>query len=972
MQLRGEPNGPRWVGTPLLLRCRMLVATPTPHAARHPVDSGLPQADELLQVVRSLYAELHHAEPGLQSVTLQSALDRDLGFDSLTRVELLLRLEQQLGVHLPESTLSTAETVADLLHAVRFAGPARGGKARRLAPASLPDLAPRPRLGVPSGAATLVEVLESRVQSNAAATHAIVLGDGPPEILTYAQLQDGAQIVAGGLVRAGVQPGATVALMLPTSTAYLHSFLGVLLAGAIPVPVYPPTRPSQLEEHIQRHGGILGNACADALITFQEARLAAHLLRARVPTLRKVLSIADLLQGERLGMTPRAPSAGSIARLQYTSGSTGAPKGVVLTHGNLLANIRAMGTVVSASDSDVFASWLPLYHDMGLIGAWLGSLYYGCLFVVMPPTSFLTRPVRWLRAIHDYRATLSAAPNFGYELCARRLRDEDLQGLDLSSWRVAFNGAEPVSAETLERFHRRLAPYGFQPAAMTPVYGLAEAAVGLTFPPLGRGPITDCIDRDAMMRTGRALPVARDHPDALRFVSCGRPLPGYGLRLVGEGGAEVPERMEGTVEFRGPSATAGYYRNPGATGRLLHGQWLDTGDRGYMAGGELYVTGRVKDIIIRRGQHIYPDELERAVGELEGVRKGCVVAFGTREPATASEKLIVLAETRCTDPAQRAQLTTRINQRVVDNLGEPPEDILLAPPHTVLKTSSGKLRRAATRAAYEDGSLGRARASPALQMLHLTVQGVRVELQRIARRGAGIAYGVYAWLAVGVVFVAVGLPGLLLADRRRIWRLNHGAAGFLIRALHIPFSVTWETEVDLSAPHIIVTNHCSYVDSIFIGAVLPELHLFVAKTELQRVPVLRAWLRKIGTLFIERVEPTQSVAEVGRLQQELARGNSIVMFPEGTFTRETGLRPFRLGAFEVAVASGVPVIPLTLRGTRSVLRDGQWLLRRMPVSAVVGRPLAASSSDDHFATAVRLRDMAREQIRARCGEPDLR
>jgi 1-acyl-sn-glycerol-3-phosphate acyltransferase len=507
---------------------------------------------------------------------------------------------------------------------------------------------------------------------------------------------------------------------------------------------------------------------------------------------------------------------------------------------------------------------------------------------------------------------------------------------------------------------------------MTPVYGLAEAAVGLTFPPLGRGPITDCIDRDAMMRTGRALPVATDHPDALRFASCGRPLPGYELRLVGEGGAEVPERMEGTVEFRGPSATAGYYRNPGATGRLLHGPWLDTGDRGYMAGGELYVTGRVKDIIIRRGQHIYPDELERAVGELEGVRKGCVVAFGSREPATATEKLIVLAETRYTDPAQRAQLTTRINQRVVDNLGEPPEDILLAPPHTVLKTSSGKLRRAATRAAYEDGSLGRARASPALQMLHLTVQGVRPELQRIALRGAGIAYGVYACLAAGVVLVAVGLPGLVLTDRRRIWRLNHRAAGLLIRAWRIPFSVTWETEVGLSAPHIIVTNHCSYVDSIFISAVLPELHLFVAKTELQRVPVLHAWLRKIGTLFIERFEPTRSVAEVGRLQQELARGNSIVMFPEGTFTRETGLRPFRLGAFELAVASGVPVIPLTLRGTRSVLRDGQWLLRRMPVSAVVGRPLAASSSDNRFATAVRLRDMAREQISTRCGEPDLR
>lgn len=922
-------------------------------------------------MVRSLYAELHRAEADLKGVTLQSALDRDLGFDSLARVELLLQLEQRLGVHLPAATLATAETVADLLRAVTSAEGRGEGSAQRIAPATISALAPRLRLGVPSDAATLVEVLESRVQSNPAAAHAVVLGEGPPEILTYAQLQEGARIVAGGLVRAGVQAGATVALMLPTSTAYLHCFLGVLLAGAIPVPIYPPTRPSQLEEHIRRHGGILANASADTLVTFREARAAARLLQAHVPTLRKVLSIAELLQGERLATMPRAPTADSIAMLQYTSGSTGAPKGVVLTHANLLANIRAMGKVVRASDSDVFVSWLPLYHDMGLIGAWLGSLYYGCLFVVMPPTSFLTRPVRWLRAIHDYRATLSTSPNFGYELCARRLRDEDLQGLDLSSWRIAFNGAEPVSADTLERFHHRLGPCGFQPPAMTPVYGLAEAAVGLTFPPLGRGPITDCIDRHQMMRTGRALPVATDHADALCFVSCGRPLPGYELRLVGEGGTEVPERVEGTVEFRGPSATAGYYRNPGATARLLHGEWLDTGDRGYMAGGELYITGRVKDIIIRRGQHIYPDEIEQAVGELEGVRKGCVVAFGTRAPATASEKLIVLAETRYTDPTLRTQLSARINRRVVDSLGEPPEEILLAPPHTVLKTSSGKLRRAATRAAYEDGSLGRARASPALQILHLTIEGVLPELQRIARTGARIAYGVYAWLAVVVVFVAVGLPGLLLPDRRRIWRLNHRAARWLIRALHIPFSVIREAEVDLSVPHIIVTNHCSYVDSIFISAILPDLHLFVAKTELQRVPALRAWLRKIGTIFIERFEPTQSVAEVSRLQQELARGNSIVMFPEGTFTRATGLRPFHLGAFQVAGAAGAPIVPLTLRGTRSVLRDGQWLLRRTPVSAVVGRALTVSPSDDRFATAVRLRDMAREQILRRCGEPDL-
>jgi 1-acyl-sn-glycerol-3-phosphate acyltransferase len=929
--------------------------------------------EDSLSVVRSLYAELHRAPGGLQLITLESTLERDLGFDSLARAELLSRVEQHFRVHLPIQTLESVETVADLVNAVASAsGPLpMPGKAYPAPPGVAPAITSARSPGLPNHAATLNEVLEWRARTAPDGIHAVVLGETDPEPLTYAQLHQGAQIIAAGLVDTGVQPGATVALMLPTSRAYLRAFFGTLLAGAIPVPIYPPTRPSQLEEHVHRHAGILSNAAADTLVTFQEARTVARLLRTRVPTLRNIRSIAELSQGKRVCAGRRLSSPDSIAMLQYTSGSTGAPKGVTLSHSNLLANIRAMGRVIMASDSDVFVSWLPLYHDMGLIGAWLGSLYFGCLFVVMPPTSFLARPARWLRTIHEYRATLSASPNFGYELCARRLQDEDLRGLDLSSWRVAFNGAEPVCADTLTRFNERLGPYGFRPEAMTPVYGLAETAVGLTFPPLGRGPLTDYVDRDEMMGTGQALPVAADHPGALCFVSCGKPLPGYQVRIVDAGGAQAPERIEGTVQFSGPSATVGYYRNTTATARLFHDGWLDSGDRGYLSGGELYITGRIKDIIIRRGRHIYPDEIEHAVGELEGVRKGCVAAFGTNEPATATEKLVVLAETHYRDPMLLGQLKSRINQKVVDTLGEPPEEILLAPPHTVLKTSSGKLRRAATRTAYEDGSLERAPARPAVQMLRLAIESAGPALRRIVQAGTRTAYGWYAWVAVVAFWSVVWAIGLMLPRPHQIWRLNHRAARWLISALRIPFLVSWETGTDLAAPHIIVTNHCSYVDSIFVAAALPYPHLFVAKAELQRAPVLGAWLRRIGTLFIERFEPVQSVGEVTRLQQFLAQGNSLVMFPEGTFTRVTGLRPFHLGAFQVAAASGVPIIPLTLRGTRSVLRDGQHMLRRMPVSALASSPIVAPAGVDRFTSAVRLRDAARGNILRHCGEPDL-
>jgi 1-acyl-sn-glycerol-3-phosphate acyltransferase len=920
--------------------------------------------DVLRNIVSALYLELHHTPVSPGDMGQNSRLERDLGFDSLARAELLRRIEQRLSIRLSDTLLSSAETLGDVEHAVLSAP--REASPPPVARSASVSVRPRLFAGVPKSATTLNEVLEWHAGTHPESIHAIVITAERAERITYAQLHDAARAVACGLVRSGVQPSGTVAIMLPTGKEYLHAFLGVLLAGGIPVPIYPPTRHSQLEEHVRRHAAILSNAGVDTLITLKAARGVARILRASVPCLRSIICVEELLIGEPFA-AQRTPSASSVALLQYTSGSTGAPKGVILTHEDLIANITAMGKAVQAKSSDVFVSWLPLYHDMGLIGAWLGSLYFGCLFVVMPPTLFLTRPVSWLRAIHDYRGTLSASPNFGYELCTRRIPDESLLGLDLSSWRIAFNGAEPVSPDTLGGFSRRFAPHGFQPQAMTPVYGLAEAAVGLTFPPLGRGPSTDCVEREQMTRMGRAVPT--DAPDALRFVSCGLPLAGYAVRIVDALGAETPERVEGDVEFCGPSATAGYYHNAAATARLLRGDWRDTGDRGYTAAGELYITGRSKDIIIRRGRHIYPEEIERAVGEVDGIRRGCVAAFGSRPPAAATERLIVLAETRQKEPALLAQIKARVNECVVETLGEPAEEVLLVPPNTILKTSSGKLRRAATRAAYESGVVSRGPTAPALQMLRLLAQTMVPRLRRLRTAAAGVAYGAYAWVTTAVFAVAFGLTVLVL-PRDWTWPFTHAAAKQLLRALRIPFATLCQADPKPAPAHIIVSNHCSYVDSIVLAAALPHPHVFVAKAELQRVPLLGRVLRKIGTIFIDRFEPLHSLAEVDRLRQELARGNSLIVFPEGTFTRATGLRPFHLGAFEAAATSGAAVIPCTLRGTRSLLRDGQRWIHRGPASAVFSRSLSPTVGDT-FAQAVQLRDLARSDILTHCGEPDL-
>ena len=290
------------------------------------------------------------------------------------------------------------------------------------------------------------------------------------------------------------------------------------------------------------------------------------------------------------------PAAGpaDLALLQYTSGSTGDPKGVILTHRHLLANIAAMGGAANAGPGDVFVSWLPLYHDMGLIGAWLAGLRFGFPLVVMSPLAFLSRPARWLQAISRYRGTLSAAPNFGFELCTRQVPSAELTDLDLSCWRLAFDGSEAVSAETLRRFAARFAACGVRPQTLAPAYGLAEAGVGVTFPPPGRAPLTDVIDREVLARTGRAMPARARDRAPLEIVSCGRVLPSYRLRVADSSGRALGERREGQVEFTGPSATPGYYRNEAATGALHHDGWTVTGDLGYLADGELYLTGRTK------------------------------------------------------------------------------------------------------------------------------------------------------------------------------------------------------------------------------------------------------------------------------------------------------------------------------------------------------------------------------------------
>jgi 1-acyl-sn-glycerol-3-phosphate acyltransferase len=936
----------------------------TPSARADP--EATEAAPRVLRIVAEFCREVRESS-GAPRTELDSNLERDLGLDSLERAELLLRLERAFDVRLPARTLAIAETPRDLVRAA-LAGTERSPQPSRLIVTPIVEQ----ESAIPDDATTLPEVLEWHARAHPRRTLLTLLAEtdtGPSEQpLTYGDLLEEAARVASGLGSRGIEPGQTVALMLPTARDFFVAFFGILLAGGIPVPLYPPARRSQLEDHLRRQSGILANCLAVMLITVPEALGVARLLRASTRSLREIVSVAEL-DAAQSSRTSFRPAARDIAFLQYTSGSTGSPKGVILSHANLLANIRAMGRAAGALPTDVFVSWLPLYHDMGLIGAWLGTLYHGVPLVVMSPTDFLGRPESWLWAIHRYRGTLSGAPNFAYEICATRLDDRRIAGLDLSSWRVAYNGAEPVSPDTLLRFGQRFAAYGFNPRTQAPVYGLAESAVGLTFPPLERGPLIDRVDRGRLASAGEAIPVSEDAANARRIVCCGGPLPGHEIRVIDDAGHECPDRHEGRIEFRGPSATSGYFRNPDATRRLFDGGWLDTGDLGYVAEGELYVTGRAKDIIIRGGQHIHPQEAEAAIGNIPGIRKGCVTLFGTPDPAAGTEKVVVLAETRESDPEKREALRIAVVELATTLLGAPPDDVVLAPPHTVLKTSSGKVRRAACGELYRRGMTGAGPRALWPQVARLLWTGAAGWTRGALGRIGEVAFGIYVWLLLAMA-VPVALT-LAVVLPRLAWRRHAAAmlARALVRASTLPVQVRGTEHFPAVGPLIVVANHASYIDGLMLTTCLPERCNFVAKRELTENFATRLVLRGIGTRFVERFDVEASVESAHDLNLRAAQGESFAFFSEGTFRRESGLREFHLGAFVAAASAGIPVVPVALRGTRSVLRDGQWLPRRGLIQIVVMPPLVAEGRD--WAAAVRLRERTRTAILGVCGEPDL-
>jgi fatty-acyl-CoA synthase len=559
--------------------------------------------------------------------------------------------------------------------------------------------------------ATLIEMLDAAAQSDLGLV--FVNRKEQDHDVPFARIREQALSVAADLVSRGVRKGDRVALVLPTCPEFVECFFGILCAGAIPVPLYPPLRLGKLDEFHRRTTAMLKAVNAAMVVTDERIRRFLGVAVANAaPALGCVT--ASSLGGPISGAVE--VEADDIAVIQFSSGTTNDPKPVALTHANLLSNLATLEQYIAADGARpvVGVTWLPLYHDMGLIGNLLSAFYLPGKLVLLPPELFVAVPGAWLRAVSRHRGTITAAPSFAFGLCLKRIRDDELAGVDLSSWSICLNGAEAVSAETQRRFSERFARWGFRASSFTPCYGMAEASLAVTFKRAGTTFEALGVDGDKLAAEGVVEQGGKE------IVSVGRPLAGMAVEIRDDDGVALPAGRVGHIFVSGPSIMAGYFGRPDLTDQALHDGWLRTGDRGFIHDGELYVCGRQKDVVIVRGANHAPEEFEAALDGMAGVRTGCAVAVGFVPAGDEDEALAMLVETT---PDATASLAEDVASRVQQHTGILPAHVELLAPGTLPRTSSGKLRRREALTQWQTGQLTPPKKVTAARLLAQAANG---------------------------------------------------------------------------------------------------------------------------------------------------------------------------------------------------------------------------------------------------------
>jgi acyl-CoA synthetase (AMP-forming)/AMP-acid ligase II len=508
--------------------------------------------------------------------------------------------------------------------------------------------------------------------------------------LSWAQLRKEARAVGAGLMEKGVQPGERVALVYRTGPDFFRAFFGCYYAGAVPTPLYPPVRLGRLESYHERTAGMLKDASAVLVLASTEIR---KLLGRSIAQARPALGCTTLEQLPQVEARSTPPSPSNLGLVQFSSGTTRRPKPVALSHQAVVIQAQLILDAIHKAfpESDgkdwVGVSWLPLYHDMGLIGCIIPALLHNADLALIRPEDFIGRPALWLRALSKYKAIISTAPNFAYALCTQRISEEDMKGVDLSHWKVALNGAEAIQPSTLEAFTERFGAHGFRPEAPTPVYGLSEAALGVCFS-----------DFNQVLRT-------LSHAEHGTLVSCGKPLPGFSIQIRDAQGVELAPGHRGAIWIQGPSLMEGYLDQPELTAKVLQNGWLNTGDLGLVDQGDLFVVGRATDLIILNGRNHAPDAIEIAVDGLPGLRRGCVAAVGFRPKGHPTDRLLIFVEEDPSTPPETLQTLSVRCESAILNAMQLRAKVLCLPAGTLPRTSSGKIRRREALEQFQEGTL---------------------------------------------------------------------------------------------------------------------------------------------------------------------------------------------------------------------------------------------------------------------------
>ncbi|MBX3186897.1 MAG: fatty acyl-AMP ligase [Labilithrix sp.] len=574
---------------------------------------------------------------------------------------------------------------------------------------------------------TFAAAIEEAAKADPTLGFRFISEDGVPGFATkatseasfsYTALERASARYGGALQALGLKKGDRVALILPAAEDFVLCFFGAMRAGIVPVPIYPPLGLGQLQGYLDNTRHIVAKSGARALVTTAQIKRLLGTVKAAAPSLEQVVAVEAIreslepLKGVKL-------TGDDVAFLQFTSGSTSRPKGVMLTHANLMANVKCITyDGLHMRDDDVGVSWLPLYHDMGLIGFVLAPIINRTPIVFLPPLLFLKRPITWLQAITRHKGTISFGPNFAYALCVKRIRERDLEAIDLKTWRVAGCGAEPIRPETLEAFAGAFAKVGFPKEALLPSYGMAESSLAISFTELSEGMKTLSVDGETLWAENLAKIVPDDDARAVRLVSCGPKFAGHDIAIFAPDDAESKEPLYedrvGEIRIKGPSVMSGYWEDAERTKEAFAGGWLKTGDLGLIHDGRVYICGRSKEVIIVNGRNYYPQDIEWEASQVDGVRKGNVIAFGARDLVERDRERVVVAlevqdAPKNLEPKelvrQKHALVSAVRKAVLDGMGLSLDDVVPLAPGVLPKTSSGKLQRAKTRELYESGDL---------------------------------------------------------------------------------------------------------------------------------------------------------------------------------------------------------------------------------------------------------------------------